>query len=495
MKRQDYRVPAIAWAVACSFSVALLAAASLLVGYGKAKASKHGSERVSRAVQAAESEINRTLLSVDVLLAGIDDFLRPTQLPNGRFDNERSHALLAGVLRRNLLVKDVSVLSMSGKVLATGTEAIARRGLNLPKGYLESVFSQATPTLVMTEPHENHLTAETVVHMARPITLISGEQAAVVAELPVATFSTLLSAGADLAGLSITVERADGALITSVPPSGHLKVSGPPVDFGQADGLPKIGRARPSGVAALVAARPSLYAGLSVTASSPLDTVFSDWKADRLRILIATIALVVLLVTTAGVTHWYWARFTSAQQEAANLTIAGRIDSLTGVANRAGFRHAVGRLLEDSQSLGVHAAVFYIDLDGFKAVNDQAGHAAGDTVLIDVAKSFQDALRGDDVVARLGGDEFAILARGPKNAVDAGAIAENLLRAATQIRVPNFPSLHIAASIGTCLLPSAIHTSVDEVIHAADTLMLRAKRAGKGRCHVEEQGNVRQIRA
>lgn len=86
-------------------------------------------------------------------------------------------------------------------------------------------------------------------------------------------------------------------------------------------------------------------------------------------------------------------------------------DPLTGLANQALYRDRVAHALARAARDGTTAAVLFLDLDGFKRLNDTLGHAAGDRVLVTVAERLQVAVRADDTVARLGGDEFAVLAK------------------------------------------------------------------------------------
>ncbi|MBM2619565.1 GGDEF domain-containing protein [Actinoplanes sp. LDG1-06] len=147
-------------------------------------------------------------------------------------------------------------------------------------------------------------------------------------------------------------------------------------------------------------------------------------------------------------------------------------DGLTGLANRTHFYDEV------SASLPAKTSVLLIDLDGFKAVNDTLGHAAGDALLIGVAAKLRDSVRPGDLVARLGGDEFAVLLRdcdGP----DAVPTAERILRAlATPI--PYEGTVVLAnASIGVaCSDPT---DDAGSLLRAADLAMYAAKHDGKGR--------------
>lgn len=128
---------------------------------------------------------------------------------------------------------------------------------------------------------------------------------------------------------------------------------------------------------------------------------------------------------------------------------------------------------QDSQLL---TALLVIDLDGFKAVNDTAGHGAGDNVLRGVATSVQRCLRISDSLARFGGDEFAVLLGWLQSPQDAMRIAENITNAVAAINIPEYPELSIGASAGMNLLRTQDSCTIDEAIAAADSLMYTSKK-------------------
>ncbi|MEQ1505223.1 MAG: GGDEF domain-containing protein [Myxococcota bacterium] len=171
----------------------------------------------------------------------------------------------------------------------------------------------------------------------------------------------------------------------------------------------------------------------------------------------------------------------AAEARAARLEVEVRTDPLTGLANRLALHHALRRALDDATRFAASWVVLYVDLDGFKAVNDTLGHDAGDAVLIQVADALRTAVRGGDTVARLGGDEFAIVAQGVRDVSDATRIARNVLESARRVRIAGHPELRLAASVGGCLVRPDEHLSAEDVVRAADEAMLEAKRSGKGR--------------
>jgi diguanylate cyclase (GGDEF)-like protein len=154
-------------------------------------------------------------------------------------------------------------------------------------------------------------------------------------------------------------------------------------------------------------------------------------------------------------------------------------DALTGLVNRAEFDSQLAERLTACQRDRSPLAVLYIDVDGFKAINDRHGHAVGDDLLRLFAARLKAGVRDTDVVARLGGDEFAVLV---DRAAQAFALqtAEGLIdRLSRPYRVAA-GVLEVSASIGIAVYPSA-GDCAGSLLEAADEAMYRAKRGGKGR--------------
>ena len=152
-------------------------------------------------------------------------------------------------------------------------------------------------------------------------------------------------------------------------------------------------------------------------------------------------------------------------------------DALTGLINRASLQDHLRRSLDDANLNGRKLAVLFIDLDGFKAVNDNLGHAVGDTVLTGVATRLSRSLRSTDVVARLGGDEFVVTI---ENADDSFALATILENIRGELAKPfelDGPECWITASIGVALFPRD-GCDPEPLIRSADTAMYHAKAQG-----------------
>jgi diguanylate cyclase (GGDEF)-like protein len=154
------------------------------------------------------------------------------------------------------------------------------------------------------------------------------------------------------------------------------------------------------------------------------------------------------------------------------------VDPLTGLLNRRGFERELTRSIAYVKRYGASAALVYLDLDGFKPVNDRHGHAAGDAVLKALAAALLRQVRASDVVARLGGDEFVVLlwnVSGPAAAAKAGALERAVY--ATPVRWGS-STLVVGAAAGVALIGAL--DSPEQALARADAAMYARKHEKKG---------------
>ncbi len=155
-------------------------------------------------------------------------------------------------------------------------------------------------------------------------------------------------------------------------------------------------------------------------------------------------------------------------------------DSLTGLPNRKQLMRRLNLALENSTENGTKVALLFIDLDGFKPINDKLGHATGDAVLTVIGKRLANCVRGSDLLARIGGDEFIVVLETEMNhEVEARRVAQAILASFERpIRKPDIDQA-LSASIGIAFFPDHADDA-KELIVAADHQMYISKHQGKG---------------
>jgi len=167
-----------------------------------------------------------------------------------------------------------------------------------------------------------------------------------------------------------------------------------------------------------------------------------------------------------------------AEQKVSELELRADVDPLLDILNRRGFERELKRSLAYLQCYQGEAALLFIDLDGFKAVNDQHGHAAGDALLKAVARELVGHVRASDVVARLGGDEFGVLLWN-LGAPLAAAKARELEKLIEAVSVAHGEArLAVGGSAG--LVPLAVGATPEQMIDAADKAMYARKKERRG---------------
>ncbi|WP_404419359.1 diguanylate cyclase domain-containing protein [Marinospirillum sp.] len=170
---------------------------------------------------------------------------------------------------------------------------------------------------------------------------------------------------------------------------------------------------------------------------------------------------------------------TEQKEQQTQLEHLAHFDALTDLPNRVLFNYRLNQSTAYADRHGTRIAVAYLDLDGFKPVNDIHGHAAGDVVLQEVAKRMQACLRDEDTLARLGGDEFALVLESVQVPEYLDGLLERLQAAVSEAVAWKGHSLHVTASIGVTFYPQEPPVDISQLMHQADEAMYTAKQQGK----------------
>jgi diguanylate cyclase (GGDEF)-like protein/PAS domain S-box-containing protein len=153
-------------------------------------------------------------------------------------------------------------------------------------------------------------------------------------------------------------------------------------------------------------------------------------------------------------------------------------DDLTDLLNRRGFLFHGSRVLQDAVRLGKGAAVFYVDIDGLKAVNDDHGHEAGSSLIVAAARAMKNSFRAADVLARIGGDEFVALVIVPPD--DVATITNRLKWHVDKFNTQSGLSYALSMSFGVAHFDTTSGLTLESLVQRADTEMYRRKRLASG---------------
>lgn len=169
-------------------------------------------------------------------------------------------------------------------------------------------------------------------------------------------------------------------------------------------------------------------------------------------------------------------------------------DALTQLPNRVLLADRLQQALNQAERRSNQIAVVYLDLDGFKSVNDMYGHASGDKLLVELSKQMKRALRDGDTLSRLGGDEFVIVLLDLDDHAASAPILERLLKLTSCAINIDGQSLQVSASLGVTFFPQSDEIGADQLMRQADQAMYIAKQLGKNRYHIFDADQDRAVR-
>ena len=301
------RITAFIYGVASLFLLAILGMAVTLTSETRDKALADSESQAIRFVSGSEAALNRSLLGVDLLLAGLSEPLQASTMATVAADASRPEMmqLMQKIVRQNLLVRYIVFLDPQGGVVATSERRGAKFAIRLPPGFLEDVLAQPASTLAISTPSVSSLTSQRVLYFARDVQLADGKRVAAVAEVELSLLTTILTQGADIRGLEVTLEQDAGPMLASMPPrddlSGHTIL--PALSERGSNGEPMVLPARLTGEPAIVVARPTLHRNLLIVASIPFSSVFYEWRRQRAFILGAAAVFMLMILVVAYLTQ------------------------------------------------------------------------------------------------------------------------------------------------------------------------------------------------
>ncbi len=221
------------------------------------------------------------------------------------------------------------------------------------------------------------------------------------------------------------------------------------------------------------------------------------WNRRKDGALFAELLTISSVRGEEGETKNYIAQFsdiTTLKEYQNQLEKIAHYDSLTGLPNRFLLADRMMQAMAQAPRQGHHIAIVYLDLDGFKAVNDAHGHDLGDRLLATLAARMTQTLRDGDTLARLGGDEFVAVLGGLPDFDSSAPILNRLLEAASRPVPVGDVTLQVSASLGVSVYPQTEDVDADQLLRQADQAMYQAKQAGKNRYYVFDAEHDRNVR-
>ncbi len=221
------------------------------------------------------------------------------------------------------------------------------------------------------------------------------------------------------------------------------------------------------------------------------------WNRRKDGTLYPELLTVTSVRNPAGQATQYVGIFTDItviKQHEKQLERIAHYDALTGIPNRVLLADRMQQAIAQTRRDGKSMAVGYLDLDGFKPINDRFGHEAGDRLLVEIAQRLKNVLRGTDTVARLGGDEFVFLLPGVDRVEEWTDTLNRILGAITRPMALSGHSVSISASIGVTLYPQD-DDDPDTLLRHADQAMYQAKQGGRNRYHLYDAEQDRRARS
>lgn len=302
-----------------AFLIALLLASTTLIRVERQDALANSQSQALRFVSSAEAAVNRNLLAMDVMLSSLDEALGLSNMMLDWIDVRAASRLLGLIANLNMMVRQVALLDAHGQVIVSSAPEGARIRLNLPSGFVDEATAQFVSTLTFSSPMSNAVSSERVIYVARHFKLADSSRVLAVAEIPVAQLAAVLAQGADIAGLEVTLERDDGQLLASMPAMDQLLGQRlQPVLGLVSQSAPDVQRvARLSGAPAIVAMRPTLYRGLLIAASIPIQSILQEWQEARNFIIAITLLFALMIVGAGVLSAWYLNRLAVARRASA----------------------------------------------------------------------------------------------------------------------------------------------------------------------------------
>ncbi len=472
--------------VVLAFLLAVSAAAATLIWKLRADALASSATQASRFVGSAVASLNRTLLGVDVLLSSLEESLALAEQHPDSIDAPAASQMMHTIVGRNLLLRRLALMDANARTIAS-SDAFEAGAKEVPTGFLNRVLSPQVAALTISEPLKQASSGEHVLLLGRALKLADGSRVVALAEVLVSQFNLIMSQGADIPGLEITLERSNGQLLAALPAKDRLLGSILPDSFIQGLNRTESRAARLSGQTALVSAQSILYDDVLIAASIPIDMILTSWRSETKLVTVVALLFAAMVVAAGGLSIWYLERMAQARltikRSRDEIEHLAFYDHLTHLPNRMLLMDRLNHALKSTARTQCYGVMLFLDLDNFKDINDTKGHDVGDQLLQQVAQRLSSHVRTNDTVARLGGDEFVVLLEDlSKNPIEAAELArrvgKNLISQLAQPYYIDGQEHKSSASIGAAMYGAESGGAAD-LLKQADIAMYRVKALGR----------------
>ena len=311
------RLLALTWATAAVLALTVTVITLVLIEDSRKEALRNADNQISRLVAAAETDINRNLMSVDLILAGLQDALRPAVIPGG-FDVEAAHQVLAALQDRQLMFADLTLVDESGGTLTSALAATRRTPVGAPPNLLALARSPDARVMQVSPPIIGRASGERSLLLARALDLPGAPPLIALAEVPSSLLLSIASSREVTSGAVLTLERDDGVVLVSQPPDDHLtgRRLAQPLNAALSGGEARGVAGRFDGRPVRQASRPTLYAHLLIAATLPESDALEVWAAQRGRIFTVAAAFMALILGITGIAHRQITGLARARQQA-----------------------------------------------------------------------------------------------------------------------------------------------------------------------------------
>ena len=445
---------------------------------------------LQNAALIVESVVNRQFLQVDGALASLPALFGTVAKDGSGVEPRSAERLLRGLNFQTFAFRDIIILYPSGAIWASARANPWNRNFPMDLPGLNAVGGSGAA--VVAGPIRNPATGDWVLLVVRQVYVPGVGILDAVAELPVPLITKLLSAVAGIPGLRVSLERHNGQLLLSQPydevqigKQQHAAISQIQVG-GTTFIVPRALIEKPT----IGTARASLYNDVLIALTLDMTTAMADWVRERDR-MIVSVGIAVMLMS--GLLLMLIVALRQREQAEQHSRYVAHHDVLTKLPNRTMFREKLAGALAHARP-GEHLALLYLDLDGFKTVNDTLGHPVGDALLEAVARRLEARTRNVDTVARLGGDEFAVVRAPIDSPAEAADFAERIIALLDEPFGLNGHQIVIGTSVGIAFSPQD-GTDPDQLLKNADLALYRAKQDGRGVYRMFQQDMDAQMQA